>query len=244
MKVSSREKRGLADAGAGNMERTECAAGGGIHGEGAHGDACTHRVRGGRLQSFCCTQFLFAMRSSFLSPLSTRTLKSSLSTLGRVFEVAISNDGAALATAGADRSWKLWELSTGSVTHSVEMQDSWGECTCVVRSGRHMESDYGCTPTTTSHLFAPPMFRPPSPDDQVRDRPKQARVTALYRALGPVAQDAPQRDDCPCVFTAGVQCGATPAPRSPSPSRTLTTGESRLAACTRSVSVYLRSPIR
>ena len=64
---------------------------------------------------FVFAQFLFQ------SPVSTLTLKSPLS-LGRVFEVAISDDGAALATAGADRSWKLWELSTGSVTHSVEMQ--------------------------------------------------------------------------------------------------------------------------
>ncbi|KAJ1486289.1 quinon protein alcohol dehydrogenase-like superfamily [Baffinella frigidus] len=60
-----------------------------------------------------------------------------------VFEVAISNDGAALATAGVDRSWKLWELSTGTVTHTVEMKDSWGECTCVVRSRRHIDIDYG-----------------------------------------------------------------------------------------------------
>lgn len=76
--------------------------------------------------------------------------------VGRVFEVAISNDGAALATAGVDRSWKLWELSTGTVTHTVEMKDSWGECTCVVRSRRHIDIDYGCTPTTLFHPASPP----------------------------------------------------------------------------------------
>jgi hypothetical protein len=52
--------------------------------------------------------------------------------------VALSPDGALLASAGQDRSWKLWDVQSGENLLAVLMQNSWGDCTCLTRSGTRM----------------------------------------------------------------------------------------------------------
>lgn len=49
---------------------------------------------------------------------------------GRVLSVAMSADGRTVASASADRSWKLWDVASGVERLCVKGHDSLGECVC------------------------------------------------------------------------------------------------------------------
>jgi WD40 repeat protein len=80
--------------------------------------------------------------------------------VGKVCSVSMSADGRAVASAGDDRSWNIWDVASGEHRVCSRVHDGRGGCTCLVRPGKPTRFDSWCpewlhAPGVTTVTFSP-----------------------------------------------------------------------------------------